>query len=233
MKSKSSQWRILPFWVCFGLVFFQLCCLALMSNTSRGTKLKKKQNVQFYHPLYCKFTSGWRETGKGFLCPHTTNFFSYTNHKKLLITLEMSTWHFPWLEFRVIPLNFCGKLLLEVCPAIFLERKLWVFTTVLCVYRVFYELQGKRNWFMLILFHSTCTCITAYPCLNTNVKTALEKPLKWSPLMLRNARLSNLCRYTYFLCHTCSHEGFDPLDRLFFLQRFHALRMDAAHLVNH
>lgn len=176
-----------------------------MSNTSRGTKMKKKQNTQFYHPLYCKFNSGRGELGKvRLLCLWITcNFFLHTNHKKLLITLEMNTWHFPWLLFRVIPLNTCGKLLLEICPAIFLELKLWAFTTVLCVYRVFYDLQGKRNWFMPILFYSTCTCVSAHPCLNTNIKRALEKPLKWSTPELRNARLCHLCICAAFFCHTC------------------------------
>lgn len=55
---------------------------------------------------------------------------------------------------------------------------------------------------MPTLFYPTCTCISAHPGLNTNIKRALEKPLKWSTAKLRHARLCHLCRYTFFLCHT-------------------------------
>lgn len=73
-------------------------------------------------------------------------FFSYYNsHQKLLIIVAMSTWHFPQMHFREIPLNICRKLLLGICPTMFLEHKLWAFAAVLCVYRVFYDLQGKQT----------------------------------------------------------------------------------------
>lgn len=64
---------------------------------------------------------------------------------------------------------------------------------------------------MPTLFYPTCTCISAHPGLNTNIKRALEKPLKWSFAKLRHARLCHLCRYTFFLCHArCLLEALIP-----------------------
>lgn len=69
----------------------------------------------------------------------------------------------------------------------------------------------KRNWFMPTLFYPTCTCISAHPGLNTNIKRALEKPLKWSIAKLRHAGLCHLCRYTFFPCHArCLLEALIP-----------------------
>lgn len=64
---------------------------------------------------------------------------------------------------------------------------------------------------MPTLFYPTCTCISAHPGLNTNIKRALEKPLKWSIAKLRHAGLCHLCRYTFFPCHArCLLEALIP-----------------------
>lgn len=71
--------------------------------------------------------------------------------------------------------------------------------------------EKKINWFMPTLFYPTCTCISAHPGLNTNIKRALEKPLKWSTAKLRHARLCHLRRNTFVPRHTrCLLEALIP-----------------------
>lgn len=106
--------------------------ILLFGWTSRGTMMEKKKNILSSCVLQ-----------EMILYPHSMKLFWYKSYQKL--TVAMSIWHFPHMHFRAIPLNICRKLLLGICPTIFLEQKLWAFATVLCVYRVFYGLQGKET----------------------------------------------------------------------------------------